>query len=933
MADGNGQSGTDASNANYWAHAGHWAEPAPDGFSYRDFTGSLAALSHGDGGETVLFVAAPWGLVCRSTDGGVRWQQINSGNPSQNTVALLAVPEIHAILAAKSTVEGYDWEGVEGVFLSQDDGETWSDLYNMVRGIEEEARVFSNGQILAVTPRRGLSIGAIDRDYNGRYTLSELATGRGWRYVSVDAPMNWDDWDLEEWRNKYADNYQRMNSQLQISKYSRITALAIADRYRFSANSFEPGGLRGHWYNSDDKDNDDPVIVPIAQDLGQITAMAVTPDATQLYAATADSMIWKSTDMGANWSLYDDAVVDLARSDQQIRLITLSSDGTLHWIGLIGETDADFYTSAPGDLRDVLRRESQALRRAEEQITQIKKQATADVKGLNGLIKQAKDCLAELQAKYDADMKTANDAYADLQETSDAKLGEAAKRYDDLSRKYDADARRLMDEVRGLTGELAAAKTEAKSNIAALKRQAIIDQAAAVRDNQLLAVEHQKNALRIADFIASHAADSAADDHRAEMKKAHDAAIKHQQEALRISAKIAADDKAVSDARHHTELRDQHQAALKHQKDALRIAAKIAADNQRIVTKEHHAELKKAHALALKHQKEALQIAAKIADDEMSAAEREHLTELKQRDAKLAAVKTDLNDKITELNGTIVGLKDTVSDQSDTILAQKTDIKTKDGAIAQLNTDLSTAISDAQDAAKKAAAALDIETKAKKLAEKEQKYVRDPDLQALLPQVSPEHLFDFSGLTHHFTASNTDGQHVIQSPELPGNPPAGLTVEAWVNSTKTTDEQVLLTINQGDLRIDIGVTNAANGQLFVKIQKPDLSYTSIAKFLPVQETTPWVFCLRPDKGALIPEFYSKSGGVIAEFKGTLAGQVFGGANRMNKPLPVPLKDSPISVEIAYPAKGLPPLASLRIHSRALSPDAIQRNMTHGQLDV
>jgi hypothetical protein len=754
----------------YWDHAGHWSGTAsqsgePEGW------GSLAVL--GDG--TSLFVATPSGLVVRSRDGGASWQHIDSGNPNQETKALLAVPEIDGIVAAKASVQGFEWEGADGVFLSQDDGETWTDLYKVIHGIEEGARVFAWGHILAVSPMGGLSIGVSQHAQDDIPVFNELATGPGWRYIEGHEHKKWADWVLDDWqRSGYEiSNFALNDAEATIRKTDFITALAISDKYRFSANSREHGILRAHWWNRADDENDEPVVVRVGEELKLVTAMAVTPDASILYAVAAGILIYSSTDLGETWEAVDDFFCFLKPeqyAEQYISMITLSEDGKLDWIGLQGKTSADFYRRSTSGARESIYHEFRArqkvekdLQNTEAELDKAKAKAAADAAGLNGLIADAKSSLAELQAKYDTDLKTANDAYSALQDSSDAKLEEAAQHYDALSKKYDADVARLMAAITRLTDQLGAGL------------------------NGLIA-------------------------------------------------------------------------------------------------------------------------------------------DLKARDVTLAEVKDDLNGQINGLNATI-------STQSDTITSQDTVIKVKGTKIDQLTLDLSTEKTSAASAAKKAAAALVKETDAKELAQHQRDFVRDTDLQALLPQVSAKDLDDLSGQDHGFSTSSAGLFQVVKSPQLPGNPAEGLTVAVWVNPTQAAQSTRSIHIEQGDLQFDLGVSDAAQGQVFVQITTPALKYTSFSQFIPVGAAAPWVFCLRPDNAALLPELYSDTGGALVEFRGKEAGQGFGGANRMNIPLPIPPTGTPISVAFFYPVASSSPFSSLRIYSRALSVEAIQRTVYHGQFNA
>jgi hypothetical protein len=978
LADDGEQGGSDTKNGIFWAHAGKWSGVAPADHTPTDFTGSVAFLKNAGDAAATLFVAAPWGVVNRSTDAGKSWQQIDSGNPNQKTVALLVVPEIHAVLAAKSVVEGYSYEGAEGVFLSQDKGETWADLYELVRGIEESPRIFGRGQILAVSPRQGLSVGI----YDDERKLAEMYTGQGWRFHFSDQAIGWSGWDLEQWRDKYEDYFTfspLSGPGAPVSKTDRVTALAIADLYRFSANTAEPGMLRGEPDDPDTHDDDREInLFPIAQQLGQVTALAVTIDAGQIYAATADNMIWQSTDLGESWAEFDDSFTYLAGPDQHIRMITLSADGKPDWVGLVGAGDADFYRLGQGNLTGLFYEAERKLQHTSRQLTALKATTGAQIKDLNGKLTQAEQDLSDLQAKYDKNVEDIR-LYKFEILTKIGQLKNAAKEYAALKAQYDTDVGDLNNRITQLQEEISQLETEkheaeaaTKAEMAALKRQAKIDQDAAVRANQSAALLHQKRALQIAAKIAADNKGATSRKFHAELKKAHDAAIRHQEDALKIAAKIAADAKGAAEIRQRAALKKLHQNAIRHQKNALKIAAKIAADEKRVTAKAQFAQLKKAHDDAIKHQEEALKIAAKIAADAHSATEKAHLAELKttrdaavkhEKDAlkiadkiaaqglkakdilltsarkEMARQKTTLGRQISTLTGTVSArdvriddLNGKVVEQSHKIDGLNDTVKERDGTIKTKNKALERAGSDAVAAKEKADDVLNTQKAATDLAAKKWNYVRDLDLRALLPRITATDLTDYSGFDNNFTSSKRGGVLRLQSPDLSGKGQQGLTVEVFVDAAPIVPGRTLITISHGGLTFRLGVAKGADHRVFVELADLGVTYISSPGFIPPKGPVPWVFCLRPDKGALMPEVHVAQNGIRTEFRGKLKDQTLGAPQPINQPVDLHDPNAPTTLQIDFPAQGKPPCQSLLVHSRALTPDAIQRNMTHGQLD-
>ncbi|WP_291986216.1 hypothetical protein [Candidatus Accumulibacter sp. ACC007] len=228
----------------------------------------------------------------------------------------------------------------------------------------------------------------------------------------------------------------------------------------------------------------------VGVELGSITAMAATADGAILYAANADNVLWRSEDAGKQWVAFDDRIAALAGQGELIRTITLSADGELDSVCLIGPQSAAFLAWSREDLQSALY-------------------------GMIGVERQARADLAEARRGLKTTLLSAKAALADAREMAAARLKAAQTALDTLQKRYDTD------------------QTALKASIEVVKTNAI---------------EHEKSALAIAANIAALAQKEAVEQQRVVAAAAQTRALAEQKQTLEAAHEQAVDTLAANAA-------------------------------------------------------------------------------------------------------------------------------------------------------------------------------------------------------------------------------------------------------------------------------------------------------------------------------------------------------------------------------------------------
>lgn len=323
----------------HWSLLAEWNGTPPEGFKAAPFSASVAMLD-----QRSFFVASPWGALYRSDDSGRTWAEITDDKFKGGVKAILAVPRINALVAASQHLVDDRFQGVQGVFVTQDVGANWTSLFRSVPGIGS-ATGYRAGtpHILAVTPSGGLVIGM-----NAGIKDAPFSLYSSYGMFFGDPKPDWGrTWNVDKWRGGWNEMFPPTNTVSEPSASQVTTALAFGGEHMFGATSASRGGadrFYGHEWQ----------LQAVGVELGGITAMAATADGAILYAATADNVLWHSEDAGKQWVAFDDRIAALAGHGELIRTINLGADGQLDSVCLIGPQSAAFLAWSTEDLQSAL---------------------------------------------------------------------------------------------------------------------------------------------------------------------------------------------------------------------------------------------------------------------------------------------------------------------------------------------------------------------------------------------------------------------------------------------------------------------------------------------------------------------------------------------------------------------------------------------------